>query len=82
MAATVSLVASCHKNIGDGLLLGLIVLHLLAIAYYFFYKRQNLITAMVTGDKAATTSIPPSKEDTLNRYATAMVFALCVSLVS
>lgn len=80
--ATVRLVTGYHKNIGQVLLLGLVLLHLLAIAYYFFYKRQNLVKAMVIGDKAVAASVASSKDDALSRCLAAVVFALCVWLVT
>ena len=39
-----------HKMLADGLI-GLIVLHLLAIAFYGHVKKQNLVRPMVTGWK-------------------------------
>lgn len=37
--------------ISFNVLLTLIVLHIVAIAYYFFFKKTNLVKPMVTGDK-------------------------------
>jgi cytochrome b len=44
--------AKTHHYIFN-ILLALIVLHLAAIAFHYFYKRQNLTIAMVTGKIAA-----------------------------
>ena len=43
--------SSYHKDVGQLLVIGLVALHLLAIAFYFFAKRKNLVRPMVTGDK-------------------------------
>ena len=39
-----------HKLNAD-LILILVVLHLVAIAFAYFYRKENLVTAMITGDK-------------------------------
>ncbi len=39
-----------HK-INSNVLIALVVLHLLAVAYYFFVKKENLVKAMFTGKK-------------------------------
>ena len=46
-----SIVTRIH-HVNFNILLGFILLHILAVLFYFFYKRQNLITAMVTGRKS------------------------------
>lgn len=48
---TVALATKYHKDIGKLLILGLVGLHVGAIAYYQWVKRQPLIGAMVHGDK-------------------------------
>jgi cytochrome b len=39
-----------HKY-GENVLIALIVLHLLAVAFYLVFKRDNLVAAMITGRK-------------------------------
>lgn len=51
-AKTVSLMSSIHR-IGFKVLLAVIGLHLAAIAYYRFVKKDDLIRPMITGRKAA-----------------------------
>lgn len=38
-------------NIGAKVILTLVVLHLCAIAFYWIYKKENLVSAMITGWK-------------------------------
>lgn len=44
-------------NLNSDLLIVLIVLHLAAILFYVFYKKEPLIKAMVTGDKLSNPNI-------------------------
>lgn len=50
-AGWVSLATWYHKAVGKRLLIGLVVLHVLAIAYYRRRHGERLVTAMVLGDK-------------------------------
>lgn len=51
--------ASWHGRVMDILLI-VIVLHLTAILYYWIYKRDNLISAMLTGAKRLPPGIGPA----------------------
>jgi cytochrome b len=53
---------SWHKGVGQWLLVGLIALHLSAIAFYFFVRRNNLVGPMVHGDKP----LPDGAHDVLS----------------
>jgi cytochrome b len=55
--STVQLLTYIHRS-NEIVLIGLISLHLLAIAYYYKFKRENLIKPMLLGDK----EIDPSEE--------------------
>ena len=44
-----------HK-LNSNVLIGLIVLHLSAIGFYYFVKRENLVKPMITGTKSATSA--------------------------
>jgi cytochrome b len=46
-----------HK-VNSNLLLALIALHVLAIAYYFFAKKENLLKPMITGVKQVEAETP------------------------
>ncbi|MGI9407160.1 MAG: cytochrome b/b6 domain-containing protein [Hyphomicrobiaceae bacterium] len=51
-STVITLTAVHHFN--SRILLGLIILHILAIAYYLIWKRENLIVAMITGWKTVS----------------------------
>jgi cytochrome b len=54
--ATSDFITKLHKLNSD-LLWILIAVHLAAIAYYYFKKKENLVKAMVTGEKDSNPSI-------------------------
>jgi len=80
--ATVSAATSYHKTYGKFALIGLIVLHVAAIAYYAFVKRDNLVRPMITGDKALSIQVPASRDDAASRLAALVVGVACASLVA
>lgn len=77
--ATVSLATNYHTNIGKWILLGLVVLHIVAIAFYLL-RKQNLVHAMVHGDKELVRPAPASRDDLASRTAALLVFMLCAGL--
>lgn len=80
--ATVRLATNYHKNIGQAVLLTLVLLHLAAIAFYCFRKKNNLIKPMITGDKLLADNVPPSRDDAWSRLAAGVVLGSCVALVT
>ena len=80
--ATVSAATSYHKTYGKFVLLGLIVLHLAAIGYYYLAKRENLVKPMLNGDKPVAGQLPASRDDAASRIAAALVLGACASLVA
>jgi cytochrome b len=69
----VSLASWYHADVGKLLLLGLVALHLLAIAYHKLFKKENLITPMLTGDREVPTPTPPASHDSLKPRLLALV---------
>lgn len=65
-----------HKDVGQYLLLALVVLHVVAILYYVFARRQKLVAPMVGGDKQLPAPSPASRDDTLSRLGAAVVLGL------
>jgi len=64
------------------LITGLVCVHLLAILFYFFYRRENLITPMITGAKKWHSSEPRSaRGSTWAAAVTAGLAALAVYLL-
>ncbi len=67
------LATSLHKTWGQWLIIGLVVLHVLAIVVYLV-KRQNLLKPMIDGNKALPAGTPASA-DGLAQRALALVLA-------
>ena len=67
------LATSLHKTWGQWLIIGLAVLHVLAIAVYLV-KRRNLVKPMIDGDKALPAGAPASA-DGLAQRTLALVLA-------
>lgn len=78
--ATVSLATNYHKHIGKWVLLVLVVLHIGAIGFYF-WRKHNLVRAMVHGDKELAVAAPSSRDDALSRLGALVVLAACAGLV-
>lgn len=51
-----------HKDIGKGLLIGLVFIHVAAIAWYRFRRRQDLIGPMLHGNKVVPVMVPTSRD--------------------
>ncbi len=66
---------SYHKEIGQYLVIGLVVLHLLAIGFYVLVRRQRLVAPMVHGDKELAAPAAPSRDDWTSRAVALAVLA-------
>ena len=51
-----------HTEIGKAIILLLVLIHVLAIAWYFYKKNENLLRPMLTGDKMSHDNAPVSKD--------------------
>lgn len=79
--ATVSLASSYHSAVGKRFIIALVLLHVIAILFYLFKKRENLIKPMIHGDKVLPLDIPASRDDAGTRLTAAVVFSVCAGLV-
>jgi cytochrome b len=70
-----------HKQVGKPVLLSLIVMHIGAIAFHFFVKRDNLITPMLTGDKTLRSDGQKSIDSALKRWIALVVVLLSSALI-
>ena len=70
-----------HKRIGQWVIIGLVLLHVLAILYYLWKKKDYLIKAMVGGDKAVGRPAPSSRDDASSRLTALVVFGVCAAFV-
>jgi len=73
--AVVSIATSWHKGWGKLILLFLVTLHLLAIIWYRWQKRESLVPAMWHGDKVLPESAHASRD---NLQSTSMALLLLV----
>jgi cytochrome b len=77
--AWVSQATEYHKHIGQYLLYGLVALHLLALVAYRVLKKQNLVAAMVHGDKTVDGAVRASSDRAGTRAAGLLVFVLTLA---
>jgi cytochrome b len=73
---------SWHRGWGEWLIWGLVVLHLLAVGWYTFRKRQGIVRPMVVGDKELAAPAPASRDDALTRLLAVVVLAACAGFVT
>lgn len=78
---TISDATSYHKNVGKFIVIALVVLHLLAIAFYTLVKKDNLVRPMVSGDKEVGFPVPSARDTAGSRIAALVVFGLCAAAV-
>lgn len=67
----VSTATRWHKNVGQWLVLGLVLLHLGALLVYRLRGHPPLVTPMITGDKLLDTPAPASRDDAVTRCVAA-----------
>ncbi len=72
-------ITGLHKA-NEAVIVGLVLLHIGAIVYYRYVKKEPLIGAMIHGDKHAASG-EPAKDDRSMRLRGLTVFALCAALV-
>lgn len=72
---------SFHKDVGQYLVLALVALHLLAIAFYQWVKRQALVVGpMLHGDKTVEDAVPASKDGVRQRLLALVLAVLAAAL--
>lgn len=68
---------SYHRSVGQWLVIGLVLLHVAAIAWYGWRKRLNLVRPMVAGDKEVAADARSSRDDARSRLAAAVLLGAC-----
>jgi len=76
--ATVGAASAYHKNVGKLLLIGLVLLHLVAVIWHTF-KGHAIVSAMVHGDKRLQEVTPASRDDWRTRLLAVVLLAACVA---
>lgn len=79
--ATVSLATWWHKDVGNKVIVAMVVLHIAAILFYLYKKKQNLIMPMIQGDKQMAQVVEPSKDSAASRTVALVVLAICAAVV-
>ncbi len=79
--ATVNLATWYHKDVGQFILFGLVMLHLVTVVFYTLKKRQKLVASMIHGDKQVSLKLPASRDDTPSRLLAAFLLLSCAALV-
>lgn len=70
-----------HKQVGQWLLVGLVVLHIAAVAYYVLRKGNNLVRPMLSGDKEVAHEARSSRDDMASRSGALVVLLACAGAV-
>jgi cytochrome b len=80
-SATSSVASGWHKNFGQWLIIGLVLLHLGAIAFYRIRRGRDLVGPMLSGDKNLSGNVPASADGANRRGLALMLVAICASIV-
>jgi len=81
-SALVSVATFYHKNIGKLVLLSLVALHFSAIIFYTFGRHDNLVQAMITGDKRLNFPAPASDDSACRRLLALTILGICGAMVA
>lgn len=71
-----------HKEVGQLMVIALVLLHLVAVGWYVLKKRQVLVRPMIAGDKELATPAVSSRDDLASRVVALVVLAACAGLVA
>jgi cytochrome b len=80
--AASSLLTGYHKNIGQWVLIALVLLHIGAVLFYLLKHRRNLIAPMWGGDKRLPSGVPAARDDLATRGIALALLAVCAIAVS
>jgi cytochrome b len=79
--ATSMLLTTYHKAIGQWVLLSLVILHLLAVAFYAV-RGKNLLRPMIGGDQLFHLEVPATTDTLTTRSLAALLLAACAGAVT
>jgi cytochrome b len=79
--ANVSTATWYHKEVGKVIIFMLVLLHIAAILFYLFKKKENLVRPMVLGDKEVNADVPTSRDNIGTRLMALAVLGLSVLTV-
>lgn len=78
---TVSQATRYHKTVGKLLLIALVVLHVLAILFYKWFRKDNLVGPMVLGDKQVASPVPSARDNASSRLLALLIWAASAGAV-
>jgi cytochrome b len=78
--ATSHFLTGYHKNVGQVVLIALVLLHLVAIAWYAF-RGESLVRPMFTGTREVHTHIRESRDDAVTRLGALILLLVCAAAV-
>ncbi|MDQ6627066.1 MAG: cytochrome b/b6 domain-containing protein [Pseudomonadota bacterium] len=81
-SATSSLATRWHRNIGQWSIVGLALLHVGAVSFYWLRLRQNLVAPMLHGDKHLTMEVPATVDTMRSRLLALALVLGCAVLVA
>jgi cytochrome b len=70
-------ISEFHEDVSGTLIYILIGLHLVAIAYYYFFKKENLVKAMITGDRQVEGDAPSANDSWSMRLLALAILIVC-----
>ncbi len=79
-SATANAASGWHEEVGKSLLIVLVVVHIAAVLYYLWRKKQNLVAPMVHGDMPLPAGTPASADGAGPRLAALIVLAAAAAL--
>lgn len=65
---TAQLLTGWHKEVGESVLIALLVLHVVAVLFYRWVRRKDFLTPMITGDKLLPADTPASADGGPQRW--------------
>jgi cytochrome b len=80
-SAVVSLATYWHKQWGKLFLILLVLIHVLALFWYWWRNQQSLVPAMVHGDKNLAEMLPASQDTLRTRLIALALYGLTAALV-
>ena len=81
-AAASSRLSAYHADIGQWVLIALVLLHVAAIVYYLVKKKKNLVGPMIGGDKLLPAGVPAAADSAATRALAEVLLAICASAVA
>lgn len=79
--ATVSAATWYHKEVGKAVVMALVALHVAAILFHLFRKKENLIRPMIQGEKTIDVDVLPSIDTARTRLLALTILLICAFAV-